>query len=488
MAKKNKDISLSQIEYDKGMVLYSDGGTRGAGYSGWGVHGYLYSNEPTNKGSGNLTQFLTDSGYVPKIDNKGTKEVKPITYIDAFGTLPTPSTNNAAEVVGANNSFCIADNHPIKKLTLYTDSQYVVNGANDWLTKWKKNDFIKQDGSSVSNKLDWLDLDKSLNILKNKGVEVSVQWIKGHNNNLGNDLADRGATMGVMYARAGINRSEIDSTPAAGYWSQKIEHHPFLSKKAYYFNTKVGSNTTGQYYLGDIDKDDQFLTFKTTDGSLCYIELDTPDDVMELIRTKQTIEAKGLEVITSVRLDKLFNHVMTKDIIKHSDVCLFRPNPMRIDLSHVDKQPVSRGLLPPRLAGYAMDALSELKGMLLAFKDTNKKELIGTDITDIIYSLTDKKELSLSDNIDSACNKLTANVCYGALGINKEYKLDLYLDVDLPGRNTLKRLEKLNPQITIVTVMESLQSFRYVTIIKVQNAIGIWSSICSNLKIVDKIN
>lgn len=71
-------------------------------------------------------------------------------------------------------------------VTLYTDSQYVVNSINKkWLESWKKHNWIKSNGKRVTN----IDLWERLIPLLSKH-NVKFIWIKGHATNRDNNRCD----------------------------------------------------------------------------------------------------------------------------------------------------------------------------------------------------------------------------------------------------------------------------------------------------------
>lgn len=468
-------------ELINGMVIYSDGGSRGNGFSGWGLHGYIYTENETSKGNGNHTNTLTKNGYVVK-KNKSTSddEVKAISYIDGFGSIQSPATNNVAELHGAINGLDIADKNNVKYVNIITDSKYVIDGATDWLPGWKKRDFKRDDGSIISNKSDWLYLDSVLTKLKDKGVDVSFNWIKGHSGNIGNELADKCATIAVFYSKDGVIRSEVDKSPAQGYWSTKSDRHPLLNNKKAYFSTRPDANIPGEYYLGDHGTDDDLLGKKQTDGSICYLELTTPDPLIEMVKEKQINEAKNVDIIVILMLDKLFSSFVTNDLFKYGGVCLFKPNPRKIDLVYLDKEPITRGMVPPKLAMRVVYGINELKGIYLEWLNKNPL-FIETDITDKLYELDKKNNIKFRSDITSDINKLNIDVSYGE---NKVDNISIYFGNSLPDKNALKKIDNLNPKVYVITWMESQKTFKYAVIIKTDNSSGIWSSFCSNLKFI----
>ena len=70
-------------------------------------------------------------------------------------------------------------------INLHTDSQYVKNGIELWIKKWKKNGWRTSSKKPVKNRDLWEELD--LEITKHK---VEWHWVKGHAGNKFNELAD----------------------------------------------------------------------------------------------------------------------------------------------------------------------------------------------------------------------------------------------------------------------------------------------------------
>lgn len=470
-----------------GMVLFSDGSANpNPGFGGWGLHGYTYSDQLPKKGSGNTTQYLTEKGYIEKIQAKTVKptEVKPLTYVDGYGSFSQSITNNVAEIAAAANGFAYADGYEIKKLLLLTDSEYTVNGATKWLPTWKSNNWIKRDGSPVANKDIWLTLDANLQKLTDKGVEVEVRWVKGHSTFLGNQIADKNADIGRLYSNRNLLRTEFNTKPAEGYWSSKLEKHPFICQRRIYFSTIKESNVPGEYYLGEHGKDDELLGKRTADGCHSYIQLETPEPFIEMLRTKQCEEAKDLDSIIMGRLDKLFEPSTQADLDRFGEVCIYRAHRSKLDLNFIDNEPLTKELKPPRLAMRAIESVNTLKGIFLAWQDAGNDTITSTNVTPLFYDVDSKGERKLKAQFIVGFSMLSLEVFYGKQTPLQKEKVDLCMGVDMPDRNALKRLEKLKPEITVVTWMESEKTFRYATILKSGNSYGIWAGMHSNLRIL----
>lgn len=486
MTEEKKDAvettgSIIEPVITKGLVLYCDGGARpNPGFGGWGMHGYLYSNEKPKKGSGNSSQYLIKDGYLDKssvTDKTLVQEIKPISYINGYGSFTQHITNNIAELTSTANALEYANEKDIKDLTILTDSEQVVKGASDWLNVWKNNNWLKTDGNPVANKDNWLNLSNNLDKLISKGINVNFKWVQGHSTFLGNQLADKLATVGVLHSKDNKNINQIEETKADGYWSNTSDKNPLINLRSLYFSTRTESIIPGEYFLGNHGKDDELLGKRTADGCYGYVQLKTPEPVIELMRNKQCALACCLDVIIMARLDKLFEADIYKDMLNHGEVCLYAPSMNKLDLCYLDKEPVTKELRPPRLALRAVEAVNILKGITLAWQSDTDTTLTQTDVTDVFYETDEKGNLKLKSEFVVGFSTLPVEITYDK---NKKDKVDIVLGVDLPERNYLKRLEKMNPKVYVVTWMESDKMYRYATIVKTDDDIGCYCGFYSN--------
>ena len=70
-------------------------------------------------------------------------------------------------------------------ITIITDSNYLKNGINSWITNWKKNNWKTANKKPVKNQDLWLILDDQ-NSLK----DIKWDWVKGHSTDKYNNEAD----------------------------------------------------------------------------------------------------------------------------------------------------------------------------------------------------------------------------------------------------------------------------------------------------------
>lgn len=104
-----------------------------------------------------------------------------------------PSTNQRMELYSALDAI---DHHlEEEKLVIVSDSAYLVNCFRDrWFDRWRKNHWTKARGVPVAN----VDIWDPLITLVEDHQDVTFEWVKGHSGDIGNDHADRLASMVVV--------------------------------------------------------------------------------------------------------------------------------------------------------------------------------------------------------------------------------------------------------------------------------------------------
>ncbi len=127
-----------------------------------------------NPGSGGWGAVLLYKGHEKKISGSA-KE----------------TTNNRMEMMAVIEAL-----KAVKKskadIIIYTDSKYVQNGITSWIHGWKKNGWKGSNRKPVKNVDLWQDLD-----LESSKHNIDWQWVKGHNGNKYNEIADELATSAI---------------------------------------------------------------------------------------------------------------------------------------------------------------------------------------------------------------------------------------------------------------------------------------------------
>ena len=132
------------------IIIYTDGGCRG------------------NPGLGAWASILISEKHSLRLEIGESEEL---------------TTNNKMEMKAVIKALeRLKKSHNIK---VYSDSAYLVNGMNEWIYSWQKNNWIKSDKKPVENKEYWI---KLIELSKNHNIEFIK--VKGHSDNKENNRAD----------------------------------------------------------------------------------------------------------------------------------------------------------------------------------------------------------------------------------------------------------------------------------------------------------
>lgn len=101
------------------------------------------------------------------------------------------TTNNREELKAILYVMKLAAEDPDNTYTVYSDSAYAVNSVNTWIRGWAMNNWQNSKKKEVEN----VDLMKEIYKYLNKNLwNFQLNKIKGHDGELGNELADALAT------------------------------------------------------------------------------------------------------------------------------------------------------------------------------------------------------------------------------------------------------------------------------------------------------
>jgi ribonuclease HI len=110
-------------------------------------------------------------------------------YSNRSGGYEFNTTNQRMEVIAAINSLKELNRlgYNAESIWLYSDSQYVITGINEWINNWIKNGWRNAKKKPIENKDLWVEF---LN-LKNKFKNIHFEHVDGHANCEGNNEVDR---------------------------------------------------------------------------------------------------------------------------------------------------------------------------------------------------------------------------------------------------------------------------------------------------------
>ena len=94
------------------------------------------------------------------------------------------TTNNRMEMQAVIESLSFLPKP--SDVELYTDSRYVINGINEWIDTWSKNNWQTANRKQVKNKDLWQELHA-----RTQEHRIAWHWVRGHSGNQFNELVDR---------------------------------------------------------------------------------------------------------------------------------------------------------------------------------------------------------------------------------------------------------------------------------------------------------
>lgn len=73
-----------------------------------------------------------------------------------------------------------------QNIKVYSDSKYVVRGITEWINSWKRNGWFTAKNKLVKNAALW----QRMEAARNRHRFTCFQWVRGHNGDKFNELAD----------------------------------------------------------------------------------------------------------------------------------------------------------------------------------------------------------------------------------------------------------------------------------------------------------
>jgi ribonuclease HI len=107
-------------------------------------------------------------------------------------------TNNVGEIQAAIRAIKDAQNVGIKRLNIFTDSQFLINSICKWISGWKRKDWKLANGKPVANVKDFKELDQ---LIESGNMLIKWSYIPAHSGHVGNEAADKLAKIGANLYR-----------------------------------------------------------------------------------------------------------------------------------------------------------------------------------------------------------------------------------------------------------------------------------------------
>jgi ribonuclease HI len=501
-------------------IMYTDGGCKtvsGKHYGGYGFHGYLYTPDVATKGAGHPRGLPTRLGWQRKSEVDKAQAVTLLKYAEGFGTEEGIITNNIAELKGAiealkyihefvgtdqiqqdlleeftskksnKNKEMPEVNTDLESLVIKTDSEYVVRGYNERLTKWIANDWKTATGDPVKNQKYWKELIEAMALFEK--TPPKLEWVRGHAGDAGNERADLMANLAINHALFNDYCAIHGLHTPDGHWKTNHEHNRPLGTQTWYFNTDtqtpaqvVWDKSYALYHLGRNDDDDEQHGKRVNNNTYSVVALHEPDPVLEMIRAAQhQISDPDVRQIAIGRLNNVFSSAVY-DRLKQYGQSAIRINRANGNMYELGKSEVARVLRVPLISYRALDELDDLEALLGRYlTGTLQATEAATDITEILYDKTPDRGQTLKKTITVASPTVTADVTHHCQPEPAVQSVNLTVSVDLPTRNVLAKLAETNPVVHAITRRVSDSAFRVVTLITTDHGHALWSGHWTNL-------
>lgn len=446
------------------IIFYSDGSCRpNPGVGGWGMHGYLFDTELKIKKTASPAGFkITDKGYLSKEQSMLVEHtiVCPIEYYDASGYCGDNTTNNVTELLAVYNILLFTSTHDlaVSEIHIHIDSNYVLNGLGKILSdvKW----------SSETNSDIWTKVKEITAMLTDLGIDITPLKIAAHSNNYGNDIADKRAMIGGLLKNEKVS-TIMNITEAPKYsrneLSNRLVKYPLLHPRSMVFSTDADINYNNNYCILDHDSKLPIGKFSSTSTYILTI-LDDPISIIEDVKLKQRAISANCGVSAVLKLSDLLKKDVMQDYTLFGTIIFTKANTNLAAVRYLDKQIVSKVIVPPGISFKAVQVFSMLHNIAYSYKDANT---IVCDKMDI------KDDVLVEDVINRKTNKIRVNV--------NGKKHWLVLGKDLPTLNIIQKIKR-DPKLTIDLVLwQSEDSKRYATVITTNNTVSVWSNFDSSI-------
>ncbi len=475
-----------------GLVLYTDGSANpNPGHTGWSCHGYIFQESEKVKKYDLYDSLLTNQGYVPLTEvTDESKPVTPLKFVNFYGSSEKLDSNNSAELTAMKNAlkFFVENEYKFKRVVVHTDSSYVQKGINEWSKGWIKNGWKRQDGLDVNNKGLWLEILDAIEKYMDKGIELEINWIKGHNGHLGNIIADSLASNGSFNSSRGIYHDEYSLIDAKEYLINKVDVNPILDQPRMIFNSDSSKTTTGLYYMVKPSVPDNQIGVNDINTAYSIVYLKEPNSLLESIRNRQSVISDNQGGIFLARTDSIFSKKYfqwLRNSIYHNLKRNSAKNNSDNSLLFFNNEPITVELKPMGLSIRVVEYISYLEYLFNLYLENDfslSKDFTVVDITDKFFNVEEKKTKTEVKTNKVLKPEVKPGFKNTSIEINIDgvsFKIPMSLGLDIPDRNVLKRLEVENPVISLILRKDSDHLYRYFVIIETSESTSVWSNMSS---------
>ncbi len=225
--------------------------------------------------------------------------------VHELGDASKKTTNNRMEMQAAIAALeFLKSSEQNKPITLYTDSEYLINCVTKWVKGWKRKGWKKSDGKPVLNQ----DLLEILDNLNNQ--QIKWQHVRGHAGNIGNERCDTIAR-GFASGKIPSLKRMLDINISDANFAQKAEVEVSSTSNSHITPPKINKKIHNSSLESDTNNTN---TMESSSASATLQNEDLPREtrvsqlrsLVETLRIADEIAEKGY-LITSSELADLMN-------------------------------------------------------------------------------------------------------------------------------------------------------------------------------------
>lgn len=499
-----------------GLAIYTDGGgvTGPHPLASFGVHCALYFDTPTKQGLGGVPKYmLTQLGYAhtdamdktqefvdPYGDTKSPLKdkhriVTPVAFIEACGSIDL-GTNNIGELTGLIRGLEICKilkaELPIERIHFRIDSRYAIQ-AFTRLDILRKNGWQKANGEPIKNKgliqeLDRVQNDLSMHLLN---TDLTVQWVNGHAEYLGNIRADELASMGLVGARNLYFFEDSLIAPAKGFWNTKTAPEYFFADAKLYTRIDfLEQEDNRTLFIGTHTRDNR-VSQRSGDFFQAAIRLnEVPEQIDALSRIANKFDpldtGENIPGLYAGQTNVILDESHRRLVMCH-DGALLKMNKGTKDIHTPDGKLLLARMPIDGTSEILVNRFRTLENILETVVSGDLPDhWVLNDITDKIYkrvTVGKKEELKLIHGTDTHFKTdvtirrrlPTSDI------VEKTIDITTTFGVGAPQRRTYGGVRSENPIIYILTVWQDPASPEYFTVVRLENGnIGVWGNDAGN--------
>lgn len=303
----------------KQLIVYTDGSCLpNQGFGGCGIFGFTCVELEKAK---NFRYPIKTNVIFTTKGMATNNEKENIEVLEVFESIlavkHSKVTNNETELLAVQTVIRKAlEIEGLTRVLIKTDSKYIVSSFNEYISNWKKNNWRRSNGETVSHLEIWQDIDSLRTTLTEKEITLELEWVKGHSDSFGNNLVDLFAGIGSNAAKECTD----DSSPNVRVILDQVSDYKTYKDS---FNDKDIVYNYNHLFFGSKEQDDVNYCFLTSANdisgigkrditSLFSVNIGYVPEVINRIKARYRSVVKGYSRMVSIRLPLLTDKTMLR--------------------------------------------------------------------------------------------------------------------------------------------------------------------------------